>query len=275
VLRQLVRRIGRKVSPDTAPPPFLSGSDRNPYKVDLERATAFSDPYNRNLASPDVPWGTVLSYLRVPFVPGEGIVSSGPFRIDFNHRETALLVGPLYVLLNGRASDSPNVQPHLGRTNLCDTTVRLNIALRDGLPDGRLVYWFQSIIPRTAVAGGPFEMPPRFVNYFHNTDLTKSAIAGETIEIPLHADLNEWTALGRNPCDMRPMIGSAAKYTACVNRDEFAGALSAPGNTGFLYLLPTCRNDSPINWLPSPLPFPAPEIMHGTKLVLREFTILA
>ena len=125
----------------------------------------------------------MLSRRRVPFIAGEGVVSAGPFHIDYNHREAALLVGPLYVLLNGRKNDTLEVQPPLGRTNLSDTKIRLNIALRgDSLADGRLVYWFQSVLPRTAVAGGPFEMPPRVVNYFHTLDLTEAAINGETVE---------------------------------------------------------------------------------------------
>ena len=71
------------------------------------------------------------------------------------------------------------------------------------------------------------------------------------------------------------MIGSAAIYTACISREEFATALSAPVNTGFLFLLPESRDGLPINWLRSPSPSPTPEVLHTAKFVLREFTILA
>ena len=66
-------------------------------------AQAFGCNYGINLANPSTYWGSVLSDHRLPFVANKGIVSQGPFLIDTNHRERALLIGPLVVWTQGGA----------------------------------------------------------------------------------------------------------------------------------------------------------------------------
>lgn len=236
----------------------------------LSISPAFADEgiYNTNLANKDVAWWAVLSNARRPYVDGVGIVSRGPLLIDVNHREGALLVGPLAVLLNGHKPGE--YSGALGRVDLTDTVVRLKLKI-DGAVAGRAVFWFQSELKNKAHAGNNEEMPPRYVNYFYNRDIQKEAMANLPIEIGVRPDLNDWTCLGRNPVDVRPIIGSAAKYTCAINQTEFAEAMSKPLSTGVLFLLPPKRPDGS-NWLLYPDNKWTP-IMDGVSFSLSEFEI--
>ena len=241
-------------------------------------AQAFGCNYGINLANPSTYWGSVLSNHRLPFVANNGIVSQGPFLIDINHRERALLIGPLVVWVqkvNGRPETS------LGDIDLTNTRIRIRIKMEytprenevDPRVGGKLVFWFQSRLSRKAVAGGDFEMPERFVNYSYSTGLIPEGMSESTVEIPVTPDLNQWTCLGNNPVDVRPFIGSAAKYTCALNQEEFAEAMAHPGNMGALFLLPRRRTDgSNISWLRPARPART-ETMENAAFILEEFTI--
>jgi hypothetical protein len=89
-------------------------------------AQAFGCNYGINLANPSTYWGSVLSNHRLPFVANKGIVSQGPFLIDTNHRERALLIGPLVVWVekvNGRSETS------LGDIDLTNTRMKIRIKM--------------------------------------------------------------------------------------------------------------------------------------------------
>ena len=243
-------------------------------------SAAHCDSYNVNLANPDVYWWTVLSDERVPYVQGSGVVSSGPYYIDINHREGALLVGPLAVLLNGHSPG--NYHSPLGEMDLRNVTVRLNLKLdhqpwtheNSPLEGGQVVFWFQSELQERAVAGDNEEMPPRYVNYYWNQNLLPQATTQSLVEIPVAPDLNKWTCLGHNPIDTRPIIGSAAKYTCALNQQEFAEAMAKPISAGILFLLPRKKPDgSEALWL-DPSNSYRTTTMGNTKFILSEFTII-
>lgn len=244
-------------------------------------STALGADYGTNLASPDVYWGSVLSNDRLPFVADKGIVSEGPYFIDINHRESALLVGPLVVWVNDHKPDG-EFQTPLGRIDLTNTKIRLNVKFKyepqqdeyDARLGGRVVFWFQSALSHTAVPGGDFMVPTRAANYVYNRNLLSDSISGKTVEIPVTPDLNQWTCLGDNPRDTRPFIGSAAKYTCALNQEEFAQAMSHPADMGILFLLPGQKPDgSDVDWL-QPDREARTLAMAKTKFVLKEFTIL-
>lgn len=238
---------------------------------------AHSGPYNVNLANKDVYWGSVLSDNRLPFVAGEGIVSSGPFYIDVNHRESALLIGPLVIWANDHRSNTDKNQVPLGRVDLIGTKVRISVRLDyspwknefDSRIGGKLVFWFQSKLDRRTVAGGNYELPWRGANYVYNQNLSSDT----PVEINITPDLNQWTCLGRNPIDTRPIIGSAAKYTCALNQEEFAQAMSRPGNMGVMFLLPPKSPDgTDLAWLHADTPNLTPT-MGNTRFILSEFII--
>lgn len=240
---------------------------------------AHSEPYNVNLANKDVYWGSVLSDNRLSFVAGDGIVSSGPFYIDVNHRESALLIGPLVVWVNGHRSNTDKNQVPLGRVDLIGTKVRISVRLDyspwenefDARMGGKLVFWFQSKLDRETVAGGNYEIPWRAANYVYNQEIDFRS--GDAVEIDVTPDLNKWTCLGKNPIDTRPIIGSAAKYTCALNQDEFAQAMSRPANMGILFLLPPKSHDgSKLAWLHADYPNRTPT-MGNTRFILKEFII--
>lgn len=237
--------------------------------------------YDNNLARPEVNWSTVLSTEKAKFVPSRGIISSGPYYIDTNHREGALLVGPLVVGVNRSAASDLSHAP-VGKLDLRNTTVRFNLKLTrttvnsdsDVLAGGKLVFWFQATLDRRAVAGGDYKMPPRHVNYIFNYDFTDEATTGAAVEVPVFPDLNMWTCLGRNPVDVRPIIGSAAKYTCALNQAEFSEAMANPESMGFLFLLPTQTDDGKIlNFLDAAAPSRTLTMDQWT-FALREFTIV-
>jgi hypothetical protein len=240
---------------------------------------ASGDPYNVNLANKDIYWGSVLSDDRLPFVEGKGIVSSGPYLIDVNHRESALLIGPLVVWVNGLMPKADQKQTPLDKVDLRGTKVRIAVRLEhapwrnefDPRIGGKLVFWFQSSLRRGAIPGGDYEMPWRTANYAYNREI--SLTSGEPVEIDVKPDLNQWTCLGRNPIDTRPLIGSAAKYTCALNQEEFAQAMSKPENMGVLFLLPSKTPDGTnLAWLNAFAPYRTP-IMGNTSFILREFVI--
>jgi hypothetical protein len=243
-------------------------------------AQAFGGNYGVNLANPDVYWYTVLSDDRVPYVQGTGVVSSGPYYIDINHREGALLVGPLAVLLNGHSSG--NYHSLIGEMDFRNVTVRLNLELdhqpstpeNSALEGGQVVFWFQSELKERAIAGDNEEMPPRYVNYYWNQNLLPQATTQGLVEIPVAPDLNKWTCLGHNPIDTRPIIGSAAKYTCALNQQEFAEAMAKPISAGILFLFPRKKPDgSEALWLDPSNPNRT-KTMGNTKFILSEFTII-
>ena len=240
-------------------------------------AQAFGCNYGINLANPSTYWGSVLSNHRLPFVANKGIVSQGPFLIDTNHRERALLIGPLVVWTQGGAGP----EKPLGDIDLTNTRIKIRIKMEytprenevDPRVGGKLVFWFQSRLSRKAVAGGDFEMPWRTANYVYNTDLMPEGMSERTVEIPVTPDLNQWTCLGNNPIDLRPFIGSAANYTCALNQEEFAEAMAHPVDMGALFLLPSQRADgSNLSWLRPDRPART-ETMENAAFILEEFTI--
>lgn len=231
--------------------------------------------YNRNLVNQRIYWRTILSLDRTPFANGQ-VIAKGPFHIDTNHREAALLVGPLALRTSGKESEG-GVVTSLPSPNLTDATVRLRVKLdyepaegeHDVRKGGQLVFWFQAALPR-AVAGGDFQMPQRFANYVFNRNLLADAQAGIPIEIPIRPDLNQWTCLGQNPIDTRAVIGSAAKYSCALNQIEFANAVAKPESMGVLFLLPV-RDD----WLDGPEQAPmSTHVMKEATFALSEFVIV-
>jgi len=243
-------------------------------------AASHADEYNVNLAGPDTYWGAVLSNDRLPYVVGKGIVSRGPYFIDTNHREGALLVGPLVVWVNGhKPANEPAIA--IGPVDLRGTTVKIKASIdhRQWMGEanpflgGRLVFWFQSRLKNKAVAGGDYEMPPRIANYFYNRDILPEAQSGASVELPVRPDLNQWTCIGHNPVDTRPMIGSAAKYTCALNQAEFAAAMATPINMGVLLLLPVHAPDGKsLPWLSAGAPDRTPTMGHSA-FTLSEFII--
>src|ERR1700748_3395593 len=98
----------------------------------INLSPALGADYNVNLANSNTSWGAVLSEKRLPFVADKGIVSSGPFYIDLNHRTEGLLVGPLVVWAHGYKPDGDPKTP-LGRIDLTGTDIKFNVKLhRDG-----------------------------------------------------------------------------------------------------------------------------------------------
>lgn len=236
--------------------------------------------YNINLAEPNTYWGTVLSNDRASFVPGRGVVSHGPFYIDTNHREGALLVGPLVMWVNGHRVAGETHVPR-GNMDLRNTTIRFDLKLQhqavenefDFTVGGKVVFWFQAKLDREAVAGGDYQMPTRVANYVHVRNLLDPARRGEKTEIKVTPDLNQWSCLGSNPIDLRPLIGSAAKYTCALDQAEFEDAMAHPANMGFLILLPPKAPDgAKLTWLNSRNPVRT-LAMPSTALELREFSI--
>lgn len=246
----------------------------------LTASTALGADYGTNLVSPDIYWGSVLSNERLPFVPDKGVVAKGPFVIDINHREGALLIGPLVLWVNDhKLSGEPQIP--LGRIDLTNTKIRLNVKFKyepqadeyDVRLGGRVVFWFQSLLPHTAVPGGDYLMPLRAANYVYNRNLLPDSLSGTTVEIPVTPDLNQWTCLGHNPLDTRPLIGSAAKYTCALNQEEFEQAMAHPADMGVLFLLPGQKPDgSDVSWL-QPDREARTLAMEKAKFILREFTI--
>jgi hypothetical protein len=246
----------------------------------IDLSPALGADYNVNLANSDTSWGTVLSEKRLPFVADKGIVSSGPFYIDLNHRTSALLVGPLVVWANGYQPDGDQETP-LGRIDLTGTKIKFNLTLqrdggkgkRDVLTGGKVVFWFQSKLTTTAVAGGDFDMPPRIVNYAYEKNLLPNSLSGTPDEISISPDLNHWSCMGDNPVDTRPMIGSAAKYGCAIDQREFAWAIAHPIDMGFLFFLPPKASDgTSIQWLDPNDPYRTP-IMKRITFSLSEFVI--
>ena len=241
---------------------------------------ALAADYNVNLANSDVSWGAVLSERRLPYTQDQGILSRGPFYIDLNHRVSALLVGPLVVWANGYKPDGDPKAP-LGRIDLTNAKIKFNVKLqrdgakgkRDPLTGGKLVFWFQSVLPTTAVAGDDEAMPPRIVNYAYEKNILPGALVGVSDEISLFPDLNQWSCMGDNPVDTRPMIGSAAKYGCALDQEEFAWAMAHPIDMGFLFFLPPKASDgTAIRWLDPNNPSRTP-VLRRITFSLNEFVI--
>jgi hypothetical protein len=236
--------------------------------------------YNTNLATADVSWGAVLSVKRLPYVEGKGVVSQGPFYIDTNHREGALLVGPLVVWTNDAKPDG-DPKTALGRVDLTHTKVEINAVTNyapfsdrnDPLSRSRVYFWFQAALPHRTVAGDDEQMPPRYANYVLPINLLSPLVSGSDVALRIEPDLNQWKCLGRNPVDLRSMIGSAAKYTCALDQKEFAWAMAHPGDMGLLILLPRHTADGAlIDWLDPKNPARTP-ILNGSSFNLTKFII--
>ncbi|HEX5508907.1 MAG TPA: hypothetical protein VFX37_10430, partial [Pseudolabrys sp.] len=240
---------------------------------------ALANDYNVNLVRPDVSWGAVISPKRLPYDPKLGIVSKGPFIIDLNHRENALLVGPLVVWANGYKPDG-DPKTALGKIDLTNTTVELNASVDDPelndpanpLSQGKAVFWFQSDLIRKTSPGGDYKVPARIANYAFSRNILPEVKSGKDVSIDMTPDLNQWTCMSQNPLDLRPMIGSAAKYTCALDHEEFAWAMAHPIDMGILLFLPGYQGDKPIKWLDPRNPGRTP-IMQKATFYMRKFII--
>lgn len=239
-----------------------------------------ADAYENNLASSEIAWLTVLSNDPVPYIRDKGIVATGPFFIDINHRESSLLVGPLTVQVNKSAGANASYK-RVGDLDLRNTLVHFNVKVRTGesldtprlLEGGRLVLWFQATLKHRAVAGSKETMPSRHVNYAFHHDFLANALQGRDSTAVVTPDLNRWTCLGRNPVDVRPLIGSAAKYTCALSQAEFAEAMAKPESLGLLFILPNPSDDGDGGVLLDEKTPSRTKIMDGWKFELTNFSI--
>jgi hypothetical protein len=228
-----------------------------------------------------------------------GIVFPGPWLLDVNHLESALLMGPAAIWTNGQHPNGQTVGKPSGipgEPNLVGAKVLIRVYFEyhpdpncptefDPRHGGKLVFWFQTKLPRSPHAikyaqakGIPKKKwPERIVNYALNRNLLPDASneAAPTVSLDLTDDLNQWTCLSRNQLDNREMVGSAVKYTCALNAEEYKKALSAVSeDMGLLILLPDHDDrGAPLPWVNTS----APERTVGfaeSRLILREFKIV-
>lgn len=237
----------------------------------LSAPVVATSSYNKNLATAEFGWGRVGDDQRLTPVAAGGLESKGPWFVDGNHWESGLLVGPAAIWTKGANRGIP------GTPDLLHAKLRVNAEFQyqpvageaNATDGGRLVFWFQSHLPKTRPGG-----PERIVNYAFNRDLLPDAIAGRMVHLTLTASLDDWTCLGRDQRDVRPYVGSAAKYTCALNSEEFKTALSAVNDDmGLLLLLPEKdRSGNVLRWVDPNKP--RTEALKNSRLVLKEFTIV-
>lgn len=243
--------------------------------------------YNRNLVSDEFEWDRVYG---PPSKPGSnGWISKGPWKIDTNHAEYGLLIGPAVLWCDGRTTGLPDMP------NLLDATIEVEVEFEDknhvdsppletiGV---QLVFWFQTRLQSEFGTN-----PPRYANYIWNTNLLPEARStGKRQVLPLSSLLADWTCLGRQRRDVKgentkDYVGSASKYSCALRQTEFVEALQAvTQDLGLLLVLDWKKWLSIDNgaWMKKSGAWsatwddmtPQRDVLNDSLLVLRHFAIV-
>ena len=220
-------------------------------------------------------WARVLAEKTSLRATKEGVLSESPWKIDTNHADYGLLVGPFVIWSQAYMDAWPNeiVQGSgiPGCVDLRSATVRIRVKLKYTPPSGefdirggghpksaRLLFWFQ-----TYLLG-------RTVNYAYDQNLLDDALDGKEIALRL-TDISKWNCLGGNR-----MFPDVIKYGCVWSERDLQTALSSVNvNMGLVLFLPDNRDDgSRISWLNSHKPLRTRWAEgSGSSFELTRFTI--